>query len=223
MTTSSAGGGAKCCLDRDERGDQRARLALVAAAAGAPRDDQLIGRPGQGDVQQARLLGALGPGRRRTDRHESGLDAGDVHRVPLAALGAVEREELDAAIVAEVERIGRRDPRSVRRAVAERLFAEELEHRVGDSNLLGREHHSVTVGIEPVEQVVRPRTQPRRGSLPRGGAHGVAVWRAGAVDPPPDRDAGRSRSTPGWRRVGRSCERAPRLRRCPPGPDRDGR
>ena len=84
----------------DRRSPSRSGLALrrVAAAPAGPRDDEPVGRPGQ------RHVAAGGPPRRAAAcvvadpvRHEAGLDAGDDDGVPLPALGAVERQQLDAA------------------------------------------------------------------------------------------------------------------------------
>ena len=64
---------------------------------------------------------------------QAGLDAGHDDGVPLAALRGVEREQLDAVAVGRVaERVVGRDPRTEREPVAERLLAEEVEHRGGN-------------------------------------------------------------------------------------------
>ena len=93
---SSGGGGTSSTSAGVDAGDQRARLAPVAAAPGGPRDDEAVGGPGDGDVQQPRLLGPRRVRRGRAVRDEARLDAGHDDDGPLPALGGVERQHLDA-------------------------------------------------------------------------------------------------------------------------------
>ena len=178
---SSGGGGAADRGGRVDAGDQRARLAAVAAAPRRPREHEVIGGPRDGDVQQAGLLGPRLGGRRRAVRHEPGLDAGDDDGRPLPALGGVEREDLDAAdAVGLGERVRRRDPRAQRGAVAERLVAQELEHGRGDLALgaVDRDRRRPVVGA-----------RARRGPSRAGGAPTAAPspparpWRAASPGP----------------------------------------
>ena len=102
-------------LGRVDLGEQRARLAPVATSPPGPRDHQAIRGPCDGDVQQAHLLGPRCGGRRAAMGHRAGLHAGDDDGPPLTALGAVEREQLDAALV-----VGERDASSPATTAARR-------------------------------------------------------------------------------------------------------
>ena len=96
---------------------------------------RLIGRPRQCHVEQSALLGLRGDGGGRLVWHQAALHAGHDHRVPLAALRSVEGQQVDAIGRCILERVRGGDPGSKSGAVAERLFAEELENGCSDSTL----------------------------------------------------------------------------------------
>ena len=76
---------------------RRPRPAAVALAR--PRHVQRALGAAQPDVEQAALLvERLGVALRVRDRDEAALEAGDEDRVPLEALGPVEREQLDRVV-----------------------------------------------------------------------------------------------------------------------------
>ena len=115
--------------------DERAHGAGVAAATCCPGDDEPIGRTGERHVEQAGLLGLGGGRARRLVGHEAALDTGHRHRVPLASLRGMEREEIDPVGGGVVEGVRRCDPCAEGGAVAERLFAKESERRGSDAAL----------------------------------------------------------------------------------------
>ena len=63
-----------------------------------PAEVQLPLRPGQGDVEEAALLGQGGRRLGVGDRDEAPLQAGDEHDRPLQALGLVEGEQLHGVV-----------------------------------------------------------------------------------------------------------------------------
>jgi hypothetical protein len=97
-------------------------------------------------------------GARRPVRHQTGLDPADHDGVPLAPLGGVERRDVDADVVADAERIGGGEPGPQRHAVAERLLAEEVEHRRGAPR-------------SPVRSLRADPRRARRGPIERRGCH----------------------------------------------------
>jgi hypothetical protein len=157
----------------------------------------------------------------RLVRHEAALDPGDDHRVPFTTLRRMEGEQIDAVGRRVVERIGGRDPRSERGAVAERLLAQEVEDRgrhtaLGIASSLGRLLIGATSGVRcPGAAATAGRRAVRRGCRapspasarptrvrPPGGRPPAAVtrsrWRGGAPGARPARVRRRSGRVVRW-------------------------
>ncbi len=123
------------CRAELEQLDEWAHPPRVAAAPLGAGEHELVSGTGGGDVQQASLLRCGGDRRRAAVRHEARLRSGDDDRRPLATLGGVEREQLDAALAVVAEWICGDEPRAKRRSVSLRLLTEEVDDRHGQHSL----------------------------------------------------------------------------------------
>ena len=104
------------------RGSARRPVAATAGPRAGPRQVQVLPGPGHADVEQAALFFDRLPALGQRDRHQPLGQADEEHRVPLQALGRVQRREGDA--LHGRARAGRRcAPRARRRTARARRRA----------------------------------------------------------------------------------------------------
>ncbi len=127
----------------------------------------------------------------RAVRDEPGLGAGDHDDRPLATLGGVERQQLDAGPVDAVgERIGDGQPRPQGGAVAEGLVAQEVEDGRGDPSFGGLVAVGLDAGPPPSSTSWAQAAQAARRRQRRRGAGRGGERRAGGELVPANGDAG---------------------------------
>lgn len=133
-------------------------------------------------------------------RHESGLGPGDDHRVPLTALGGMEREQLDPSGPGHAERIGVGEPAPERRPVTEGLLTQEVEHGCRHP---ARGHIIIAGEIGGrLQEIMGPGAQPPRRTLAGGLGDRCSQWRSRPVEADPLGDAGPVELLPQHRQLG---------------------